>query len=87
MGPQTRNPRGLQQGERYSAYLTCDDYYCTLAGGAWSFHGADEFNEEYVATQREVEYWEEEMGDIRRTFYTEPDGTGVAIELQRDDGT
>ena len=86
-GPQTRNPKILESGERHSAYLKCDGNDCTLAGGAWSFHSEQEFTDELSATQGKKEYWDEAMGDIRRTFYTEPDGKGETHVMDRDDGT
>ena len=86
-GPQTRNAKILESGERHSAYLKCDGKKCELGGGAWSFHSEEDFAAEYATTSSEQEYWDEKIGDIRRTFYTEPDGKGDTHVMDRDDGT
>jgi len=58
-----------------------------MAGGARSFHSEQEFTDEHAATRGKKEYWDEAKGDIRRTFYTEPDGKGETHVMDRDDGT
>ena len=58
-GPQTRNPRSLKSSENYSAYLSCSNNRCGLAGDAWSFHTKEEFNDEINQTIQEHESWNE----------------------------
>lgn len=86
-GPQTRNPPVLKSGQRHDAYLKCKGKRCQLSAGAWSFLGEADFKATYMAARQEQEYYEELYSDIQRTFYTEREGKGEALEMSRRDGT
>ena len=57
-GPQTRNPRQLQKGSDYSAYLNCKQSQCRLGGGSWSFHSEKEFEQALGAIEIKKARWD-----------------------------
>ena len=57
-GPQTRNPRQLQKGSDYSAYLNCKQSQCRLGGDSWSFHSEKEFEQTLDAVEIEKARWD-----------------------------